>query len=107
MLLLKPTPIFLFDDDCSYHRLLMHIQSSNFIVNDPHGNLRKNELRLTWIPQQSETVIRASHRRERQLGVPAGIPIHLTSRLMAPSKLRSLCQPTVASYSTFSSIGVL
>jgi hypothetical protein len=76
-------------------------------VNDPHKYLPKKDYRLAWIPKQSETVIRASQRRERQLGVPAGIPIHLTSRLVAPSTNRSLCQPTVASYSTFSFSGVL
>jgi hypothetical protein len=59
-----------------------------------------------WIPKQSKTVIRASHRRERQLGVPAGIPIRLIYGLVAPSTKRSLCQPSGASYSTFSSFGV-
>jgi hypothetical protein len=77
-------------------------------VNDPHGDLQKKVLRLAWIPEQSETVIRASLSRERQLGVPADIPIHLKYRLMAPSIKRSLCQPLAdCSTTQFSSFGVL
>jgi len=52
------------------------------------------ELRLTWIPGKTETVLRASYTSERQLAVPEGIRINLHYRLMAPVKKRSRCQPT-------------
>src|SRR5271157_1297722 len=53
---------------------------------------REND-RLTWIPKELDSALRASLKMERQLAVLTGIPVRLTCELEAPLMKRPLCQP--------------
>jgi hypothetical protein len=65
----------------------------------------KYNILLPWIPDEPESSLRDSF-TEQQLAVPTGIPIQLTYELGAPLRERSLCQPVIVRYTSFSCLVV-
>ena len=104
---LAQTALGIRHNDGRHHGLLMHIQARTMRVNDVHPNLL-GRISYGWrgYPKSQNLTCVLPRLRERQLAVPAGIPVRLLFRLMAPDNKRPLCQPCTGNDTTFSCVVV-